>query len=144
MSPIVSRSNFTHQPQLNSYPQMPERVSVHSGYITPAENAVPVFIIPPRDYDDDMNDAATTSVSSSGLGHSYHNRTYDYFDGSSSPNQSFTNIGYQPAASYPAGAVEFNQSNVKSGYSPVVPRSTSTPLPKVGIYSYSVVFSSHI
>ena len=134
MSPKIPRADFSYQqPQLNSFPPYHgERVSIQSGYITPAADAVPVFI-PPRDYDDidDPNDVTASSTSH----HSYHNRTYDYFEGSSSPNQSFTNIGYQPIASYPAGAVEFSQSNVRSGYSPVVPQSTSTPLPKVGVFS---------
>ena len=116
-----------------------ERISVHSRYITPAAVAIPVFI-PPRDYaDDDNHDqtplsavAANSSVSSSGLDHSYHNRTFDYFEGPSSPNQSFTNIGYQSTVSYPDGMVGINQSNLRSGYSPASPRSTSTPLvPKV-------------
>ena len=129
-----------HQPQLNSYPQTPyhgERVSVHSRYITPPAVAMPVFI-PPRDYDDDdqtpLHAATNSSVSSSGLDHSYHNRTFDYFEGSGSPKQSFTNIGYQSTISYPADStVGLNQSNLRSAYSPAPPRSTSTPfVPKVG------------
>ena len=110
-----------------------ERVSVHSGYIAPAAVAIPVFIPPPRDYDDldqtSLYAAANSSVSSSGMGHSYHNQTFDYFEGSSSPNQSFTNIGYQSTISYSDGtATGINQSNLRSGYSPAPPRSTSTPV----------------
>lgn len=144
LSPVTSsHSDITHQPELNSHSQTPyygEIVSIHSGYISPAATAMPVFI-PPRDYDDDdqtpLKAAANSSSVSSGLSHGYHNRNFDYFEGSSSPDQSYTNIGYRSMISSPSHSSTAG-SNFLSGFGhgPMPPQSTSTPLtPKVVYYS---------
>ena len=138
-----THTEFTHQP----HPQSPyhgERVSVHSGYITPSALALPVFI-PPRDYDDDDDQMSLSPVATPSLSarppssHSYYNRTFDYSEGYSSPDHSFVNIGYQSTASSSDVGIP-----VGSNFQPIArysPQSTSTPVvPKVGS-SHTIVYN---
>ena len=107
--------------------------SYNSGMSTPSAPPLPLAV-PPRDYPD-YSPSLNASVSS-GIG--YQSRgAFDHLQGYSSPEHSFINPGYKSAAS------PQDHSPFHSGYSPVPPRSTSTPATKVAnkdVCSFSYVF----